>query len=126
MDSEEIREKLGEFNEMPPNVEWITESEWLWRCGHMYNCPVDYRQVKLPDERTYHGVYLMIAADFSGVGFVRVYDGKATRATIDAFKARWFKFKYCNHEFETTLQYNCHWEGKCKKCGYESVIDSSD
>jgi hypothetical protein len=64
--------RLGYSNGHYPNLEYISESEFLWRFGGGSGMKV-YRQIKLPnmfDHRvTYAQVYAWVQADGSGVGF---------------------------------------------------------
>lgn len=134
----EILEKLGGYNEMPPNWETIQESEFLWRFGQKHaNGGTDFRQVVLPSvpfgkDRRYRGeretfcnVFMWVNFDFAGVGFIIHYNGMATRSESDAYHAQWFKFHYCDHEFITITQRMCYWEGQCSKCGFVKAVDSS-
>lgn len=134
----EIESKIGGYNDMPPNVSMIKESEFLWLFGQKHaNGYQDFRQVKLPTV-TYDGkrenigaietfchVYLWINTDLSGVGMIRHYNGVATRSRVDAFFSQYFRFHYCKHDFETLEQSMSWWKGKCRKCGYVEAIDSS-
>lgn len=115
-----IEKELGGYNSMPPNVEYITESEFLWRVS--FGNPI-FRQVLIDGH--WRDVYMFTQPDLSGVGFIRKYDGRAMSAAEDAYSAQWFKWTYCEHEYETTHRANCYWEGTCKKCGYHHMIDSS-
>jgi hypothetical protein len=126
-----VAERLGGWGKMPPRWERITESEWLWRFSikrgeHLQ----EFRQIAI-DEDGVEGqsfvksTYLWIAPDYSGIGFVVLYNGRATRSEIDAYKPLYFKWRWCDHEFRTTHRSNCYWEGECVKCGYRDAIDSS-
>lgn len=125
MDQAEIDVKLGGFNQMPPNWRKITLSEflWLWAVKPASRTR-DYRQAKIADR--YHDVNMFIFPDFSGIGWITYYDGRATRADVDAYQADWFKFDYCDHDWETITQRMSYWEGECKLCGYRKAVDSSD
>lgn len=116
----ETQEKLGGYNSMPPNCEPISESEFLWKVS--YKTPM-FRQVQI--ENHWRDVYMFVQPDLNGVGYIRKYDGRAMRVTEDAYTASYFKWTFCNHEYETTHQGNCYWEGTCKKCGFHNAIDSS-
>lgn len=128
-----LEEKLGGYNSMPPNWTEINEGEFLWRfCQKHANGYQDFRQVKLPSTG-YHGdkraswchVYLWINMDLAGVGMIVHYNGRCADED-HGYHPQYFKFEYCQHEFETTVSRMCYWEGKCKKCGYVKAIDSSD
>jgi hypothetical protein len=136
---EQVTEKLGGYNNMPPNWHEITESEFYWRYGHEANRFHDYRQCKVmtvngfgaprTDKYTrevYLSVYMFVNHDFSGIGFIKHYNGQATRSEIDAYWPQYFAWTWCEHEFETIASHMCYWEGRCKKCGYVRAIDSSD
>jgi hypothetical protein len=126
---------LGGYNEMPPNWETITESEFLWR--FQQNWKNEFRQIPLPSigygegreslgsREIFCDVHMWVAPDLSGVGFITHYNGRATRSTEDAFFAQFFKWTHCEHQFETTVSRMSYWEGTCSKCGYHKTIDSS-
>jgi hypothetical protein len=134
-----IREQLGGYNELPPNFETITESEFLWRFGQKHaSGATEYRQVVVPSvgygegrdslgsREMYCSMYMWVNHDFAGVGFITHYNGQATRSEIDAFFPQYFKFKVCDHDFETLEERMGWWKGRCRKCGYIHAIDSSD
>lgn len=128
-------QELGGYNDMPPNWQEITESEFLWRFQQSWK--PEFRQVVLPSVRYGEGradlgsqeifcnVYMWIAPDLSGVGFIRHYNGVATRSKEDAFFAQFFRWTYCEHDFETLESRMTWWRGRCRKCGFVSSIDSS-
>jgi hypothetical protein len=128
----EIKQKLGHFNDYPPNVEEITQSHflWLWSVSPAWR-KREYRQAFKRDEfgeridRQMHELHFWIFPDFSGIGWESHYDGKATRSEIDAYTCTYFKFIYCDHEYETIENRMSYWVGKCKKCGYTKAVDSS-
>jgi hypothetical protein len=137
--------RLGYSNEHYPNLEYISESEFLWRFGGGSGMKV-YRQIKLPNmfdyRTTYAQVYAWVQAGGSGVGFeVHSYPYGIKYGTNDywekrdyappegvegRYKARWFKFHACDHKYTTTAQRNCFWAGTCDICGHHSEVDSSD
>jgi hypothetical protein len=123
--NELVIERLGNYNQMPPNWVEITESEYYWRFSIKRGAQPEFRQAIAGKHKHYSSVYLWIDPDYSGIGFVVEYDGRATRSEIDAYKPLYFKWTWCEHEFETTHRANCYWEGTCKKCGYHEAIDSS-
>jgi hypothetical protein len=136
---EQVEEKLGGYNSMPPNWEEIYVSEFLWKFGQKnHDAFQAFRQVVLPtvgfgQKQKHIGakdgfchVFFWVNADYSGVGFIIHYNGMATRSETDAFFPQYFKFHYCEHDFETTISRMSYWEGKCKKCGYVKAVDSSD
>jgi len=135
----ELPKEFGSFNDMPPNWEEITESEFIWLFNvKPANRKQYYRQVVLPTVKGHYShsvvpdykatcsVFFWVFPDFSGVGFITHYNGAATRSREDAYFAQWFKFKWCEHEWETLVSRMCYHEYRCTKCGYKEVVDSSD
>jgi len=123
-----LEEKLGGYNDFPPNWIEITQSDFLRRtlmCVPQY---IDYRQMysTKKDGRTknFHQTYtpatLYIYQDLSGVAVERVYQHNGT------YTAKYYAFIACVHDFETVTQRMCYSKSKCKKCGYVMEIDSSD
>jgi hypothetical protein len=133
----ELTVKLGGYNEMPPNWQEITESEFIWRWGQQQRISV-FRQVILPTfdshgsqkitgkRKMYCDVNMFVNSDFGGIGWIEHYNGAATRSEIDAYKAQWFKWAWCEHSYKTTLSRMCYREYECEKCGYKMAVDSSD
>jgi hypothetical protein len=123
-----VDDKLGTgFNELPPNTTKISESEFYWRWSiRPARSYYQYRQVRLGPKNYPCSVSLFVhPGDFSGIGHWIEYDGRATRAEIDAYKPHYFKWHICEHDFETITSRMNYWEGRCTKCGYEKAIDSS-
>jgi len=119
-----VQERLGGFNEYPVGWVEITESEFGWRSGGVggFNC---YRQV-MYDGRPV-SMHLFVGADFSGIGFIVEERPLAAREVVgDRYRLVFGKFAACAHEYATVGQGRCYWKGRCKKCGYEHVVDSSD
>jgi hypothetical protein len=126
--TKEVESRLGHFNDLPPNWKEISESEYYWRWTIMPARRIyQFRQVQLHEREPYRNLSLFVhPGDFSGIGFILEYDGRATRVEIDAYKPRYIKWAVCEHDFETITQRMSYWEGRCTKCGYEKAIDSSD
>lgn len=120
---------VGRYNEMPQNWSEITESEFFWRWGispaSMHTTQV-HKQVRLSEGEALRNVTCFVHPDGGGIGWICIYDGRATRSEIDAFKPVYFKWYSCEHDFETTKTSRCYWEGRCTKCGWEIYVDSSD
>jgi hypothetical protein len=117
----EIKEKLGDFNDLPPNFQEISIKEFVRSNFFIYSYKYhDFRQVtnkKAFDVEYAVNLRLFIFDDYSGFALRNDYWGK---------KLHIYKFAYCIHETEITKQNNCYREFVCRKCGYKSVIDSSD
>lgn len=124
-DTAKVNYVLGGFNKIPDGYEVINESEYYWRWNIKPAKSIyQYRQVVIDDR--YKDCSLFVhPGDYSGIGFYLEYDGRATRVEIDAYKPIYFKWKVCEHEFETMHSGNCYWEGKCTKCDYVKAVDSS-
>jgi hypothetical protein len=139
-DSKIYEERLGGYNDLPPNWTEITESEWAWRFTGLRGVQfTDFRQAKMkslgrpwsggkhvyPPQEMYHNIHMWVCWDWKGLALVADYTGEATRSEVDAFKLRYFKFHYCDHDYETTVSRMCYREMVCKKCGTKDTIDSS-
>lgn len=113
--------------------------------GNVNVAPINFREVSESEfsRDHYHTDYPIIANDYRQL--IRNNDGteleKRIHGTlrINSFgygwllekchsegKVRYYFFELCLHDYETTKKEMCYWKGKCKKCGQNHVIDSSD
>jgi hypothetical protein len=116
-----INERLGSYGQYPPNSEEITQSEflWLWEVKPAHRIK-QYRQVRdKNNERA--TLWFWVFPDFSGVGWRTSYNGRGK----DGYTCTYFKFAWCEHDWETIINRMTYRVYVCKKCGYRNEVDSS-
>jgi hypothetical protein len=130
------KKRYGGYNDFPPNWKRCApEDFWGTFVG---GCPrlVEFRQMlepksvfnKLPKntygQRTVRNAKLYFYNDGTGLALVSDYD----YAKSQHRKPLLYKFAACEHEYEGVPEKSamCYHVSRCKKCGYEYAVDSSD
>jgi hypothetical protein len=132
-----IQDRLGRYNDFPPNMTEITEEQFLAEAVFGIYSPVylDYRQAypKTADgvkdvHQMYTTLRMYIWSDFNGVlasekslGYVKGKDGPQ-------YERKFYRFKYCEHQMVGVPEKsrNCYSVSRCTKCDYVNAVDSSD
>lgn len=109
-------EKFGKWGSLPPNMKECDADEFWHYFGTYTPIYMEYRQVQKPRHCTLN---LFVYSD--GTGFALERQTKNAMGTEPKF----YRFAVCEHEYEVTHRSNCYREMRCKKCGYETSIDSS-
>ncbi len=110
------------FNELPENCKPIDEKKFAQYIGYGYGwVAIDLRQPRRYGKDELNGVKidsarLFFFEDGSGFGVGIDYDGNP----------HYFEFYPCEHDFELVWARGFEKKYKCRKCGFERYIDTSD
>ena len=113
------------FNEAPPNWREVSQEELVASRRLIWSAhAIEFRQILRVNGQKIDGpvisAHLHWVHGLSGEGWAWAEDWTNRRM-------RFFLFEMCEHELEVTGRpYNCYTEYKCKKCGWETAVDSSD
>ena len=113
---------LYAFNKLPENCKPISAEKFGKYIAMGYHWVAeDYRQPRVKGYDELDGVKIDTArlfffSDGSGFGAAVDFDGKV----------HYFEFKPCEHDFELVWARGFEKKYKCRKCGYEYYVDSSD
>lgn len=108
----------GDYNDVPTGFKEITELEFA-RSSFFSYCitKVESRQMRIADDQPLLDVRLFYMND--NTQFAMGHNSRTGKVTYYRFG--------CEHEYVETNNYaKCLHNYKCKKCGYETEIDSSD
>lgn len=122
---DDFDKKYGRFNYAPPNLQEITPIEFFRALDSIPRYTA-YKQIRPdmdPSAKKYMDLHMYIFNDGSGVGYTNEWKPKQG---LDCWVQTFYKFATCLHDYECTNSRMCYSEHRCKKCGHEFVIDSSD
>jgi hypothetical protein len=128
------QQKWGSYNDFPPGWKQLTEKEFAQsRLADMYTPElVEHRQMFRSD--------VLMLADVGKMVEARLFfnhDGTGWAMSIDTWAGTVTYYRFgCKHDMTGKLTKKdrekigflgrCQHASKCKKCGYISVVDSSD
>jgi len=132
---EEHERKYGKYNDLPPNLEELTEAEFA-RSGFFTWCLENYEHrqpCRLTDAQAQaYG----LAGQNLKLFYMNNTEGFAISNDYWDERIRYFRFRACVHEFRNPgpkdfargvpRPRRCLHVGVCSKCGYVDVTDSSD
>jgi len=116
--------KVGGYNDLPPKLKPSTENHFVQMMLHNTPYEMEHRQ---PCHKDAPGQ--AASAEGKQIGSMEIFwyhDGTYLAISSWGESASYWEGKLCDHDYETTTQKMCYWEGVCKKCGHEHMIDSSD
>lgn len=139
MDRKEIEAKFGKYNDFPPNWQ-PCDPAYFWGKFMSYSqSGEEYRQMMRPEkhiqefppnaygQKTIRNARLYFYNDDTGLAMVQDYDYKK----MEDRQPLLYKFAVCDHdahgwESVPSKSYMCYHVSKCKNCGMERAVDSSD
>lgn len=108
-------------NDAPPNFREVSAAEYVTAPRCIYGpIATNHRQILRIDGKP-AGRMISVRLFILGSG-----EGWAEERDHNTKTMRYYFFELCQHEHEVTHRSMCYREYKCKKCGYEHSIDSSD
>jgi len=113
---------FGSFNEMPKPFDKCEMNDFLNKF-HAYSPEyIEFRQVIFDGENIHNGLHTIHIYYFHDIAFglMTEYDMYSNKMKLDVYRIG------CKHDYESYKIGRCLTHYKCKKCGYEETIDSSD
>lgn len=128
----EIKHRLGDYNDFPPEWTEISPVEYGKRLSDNAILTTQSRFMLDPDRKGITGT-LLIFRDFTGVASTCEYVYVGPKFTDYEYQVKFWSFG-CSHRFKEIpwnrqkhgVQFNYQHAWKCEICGEEQIVDSSD
>ena len=125
---------FGGYNDFPPNWREISAEEFAVKMNHYNFSEAESRQMREKDDWYNLHVPAQLFFYWDGTGLAVSYTNtwNSEKFKYD-YTAKFFAFG-CDHEYQFSdwnsekfgPQFRCNHALKCKKCGHEYAVDSSD